>query len=158
MLVNILQLVCPPSISKTVAVRILKLAHRPRITSTMIKLISKSILLSFLSILLKKIQRISAGPKANQSCGAETSPPFFVFCDSDLADSVRFHFINNLLLPSGRLICIILFSLLIRTVLTYSHDELNCDELHILITFIYITTRRVTSTHKSVLARDPSSY
>ena len=53
--------VCPPHISETVARRIMKLAHRPRIDSTTITLISKSILLSFLSILFKKIQPISAG-------------------------------------------------------------------------------------------------
>ena len=37
--------VCPPNISETVAGRIMKLAHLPRIASTMIKLISKPILL-----------------------------------------------------------------------------------------------------------------
>ena len=57
------EFVCPPNISETVAVRIMKLAHRPRITSTTIKRISKRILLSILSILLKTIQRISAAPK-----------------------------------------------------------------------------------------------
>ena len=35
--------VCPPNISETVAGRLMKLAHRPRIASTMIKLISKPI-------------------------------------------------------------------------------------------------------------------
>ena len=35
-------------------------AHRPRIASTTIKLISKPILLSILSILLKPIERIGA--------------------------------------------------------------------------------------------------
>ena len=40
--------VCPPQISETVAVRITKLAHRPRIASTTKKLISKQILLSIL--------------------------------------------------------------------------------------------------------------
>ena len=40
--------VCPPNIYETVAVRTLKLAHRPRIASTTIKLISKPILLSIL--------------------------------------------------------------------------------------------------------------
>ena len=48
--------VCPQNISVTVAVKIMKLAHHPRIASTMIKLISKPILLS---ILLKTIQRIA---------------------------------------------------------------------------------------------------
>ena len=37
---------CPPNISETVAVRTVKLAHRPRISSTTITLISKPILLS----------------------------------------------------------------------------------------------------------------
>ena len=40
--------VCPPNISDTVAVRTMKLAHRPRIASTTITLISKPILLSIL--------------------------------------------------------------------------------------------------------------
>ncbi len=53
-----------------------ELAHRPRIASTMIKLISKSFLLSILSILLKTIQRIGADPKR------KPSPTF------DSADSV----------------------------------------------------------------------
>ena len=56
--------VCPPHISETVADKIMKLAHRPRIASTTNKLISKQILLSILSILLKTIQRISAGPRS----------------------------------------------------------------------------------------------
>ena len=38
----------------------MKLAHRPRIVSTTIKLISKPMLLSILSILLKAINRIGA--------------------------------------------------------------------------------------------------
>ena len=40
--------VCPPNISETVAVRTMKLAHRPRIAWTTIKFISKPILLSIL--------------------------------------------------------------------------------------------------------------
>ncbi len=62
--------VSPPNISGTVTTRIMKLAHRPRIASTTIKLISKPILLTILLILLKTIQRISAGragPKRNTS-------------------------------------------------------------------------------------------
>ena len=40
----------------------------------------------------------------------------------------------------------------------YSSGELNyCDRLHILITFIYIITPLLTSSHKPVLARAPSS-
>ena len=40
----------------------------------------------------------------------------------------------------------------------YSYGKLNyCDRLHILITFIYIITPLLTSTHKPVLARAPSS-
>ena len=71
------EFVCPPNISETVAVRIMKLAHRPRIASTTIKRIAKPILLSILSILLKKkIQRIGADLKL------KPSPPF------DLADSI----------------------------------------------------------------------
>ena len=47
--------VCPPHISETVAVRIMKLAHRSRIASTTKKIISKQILLSILSILFETI-------------------------------------------------------------------------------------------------------
>ena len=40
----------------------------------------------------------------------------------------------------------------------YSYCELNyCGRLHIIITFIYIITPLLTSTHKPVLARAPSS-
>ncbi len=45
--------VCPPNISETVAGRLMKLAHRQRIASTTIKLISKKCLQSILSILFK---------------------------------------------------------------------------------------------------------
>ena len=62
--------VCPPNISETVAGRLMKLTHRPRIASTMIKLISKPILLPILLILVKTIQRIVADPKR------KFSPPF----------------------------------------------------------------------------------
>ena len=69
--------VCPPNISKTVAGRPMKLAHRPRISLTMIKVISKPILLPTLLILVKKtIQRIVADLKR------KLSSPF------DSADSV----------------------------------------------------------------------
>ena len=51
--------VCPSNISETVADRLMKLAHRPRIASTMIK----PILLPILLILVKTIQRIVADPK-----------------------------------------------------------------------------------------------
>ena len=54
----------------------MKLAHRPRIASTIIKLISKPILLPILLILVKTIQRIVADPKR------KLSSPF------DSADSV----------------------------------------------------------------------
>ena len=54
----------------------MKLAHRQRIASTTIKLISKKVLLSILSILVKIIQRIDADTKG------KLSPPF------DSADSV----------------------------------------------------------------------
>ena len=54
----------------------MELAHRPRIASTMIRLISKPILLPILFILVKTIQRIVADPKR------KLSPPF------DSADSV----------------------------------------------------------------------
>ena len=70
------RVVCPPNISETVAGRLMKLAHRPHIASTMIKLISKPILLPILLILVKTIQRIVADPKR------KLSPPF------DSADSV----------------------------------------------------------------------
>ena len=65
------EFVCPPNISETVAVRIMKLAHRPRIASTAIKLISKHVVLSILLILVKKtIQRIGNDPNRTPS------PPF----------------------------------------------------------------------------------
>ena len=48
----------------------MKLAHRQRIASTTIKLISTKKLLSILSILVKTIQRIVADPKR------KLSPPF----------------------------------------------------------------------------------
>ena len=49
-------------------------------------------------------------------------------------------------------------SVLVLYVGPYSYGELNyCDRLHILITFIYIITPLLTSTHKPVLARAPSS-
>ena len=67
---------CSPNIPETVAGRLMKLAHRPRIASTIIKLISKPILLPILLILVKTIQRIVADPKR------KLSPPF------DSADSV----------------------------------------------------------------------
>ena len=54
----------------------MKLAHRPRIASTTIKLISKPILLSIVSIVLKTIKRIGVDPNR------KLSPPF------DSADSV----------------------------------------------------------------------
>ena len=61
------EFVCPPNISETVAVRIMKLTQRPRIASTTIQLISKLILLSILSILLKTIQRIGAALAARST-------------------------------------------------------------------------------------------
>ena len=42
-------------------------------------------------------------------------------------------------------------------VLTYSYGKFNCDRLHIVIAFIYISTPLLTSTHKPVLARTHSS-
>ena len=53
--------VCPPNISETVAGRLIKLAHRQRIASTTIKLISKTITVR-LAILVKTIKRIVADP------------------------------------------------------------------------------------------------
>ncbi len=49
--------VCPPNISETVAGRLMKLAHRQRIASTTITLISTKFVLSILSILVKTFQR-----------------------------------------------------------------------------------------------------
>ena len=67
---NIDGVVCPPNISEKVAVRTVKLAHRPRIASTTITFISKPILLSILYIILKTIQPIGADAKR------KPSPPF----------------------------------------------------------------------------------
>ena len=63
--------VCPPNITETVAGRLMKLAHRPRIASTTIKLISKPSVLPILLILVKTIQRIVADTKR------KLSPPFY---------------------------------------------------------------------------------
>ena len=68
--------VCPPNISETVAGRLMKLAHRQRIASTTIKLISKKMYCPFYQFYLKYFQRIDADPKR------KLSPPF------DSADSV----------------------------------------------------------------------
>ena len=62
--------VCPPNISEAVACRLMKLAHRQRIASTTIKLISTTKVLSILSILVKTFQRTVADPKR------KLSPPF----------------------------------------------------------------------------------
>ena len=67
--------VCPPNIYETVAGRLIKLAHRQRIASTTIKLISIFFTVH-LSFLVKTIQRIVADPKR------KISSPF------DSADSV----------------------------------------------------------------------
>ena len=56
--------VCPPNISETVADRLMKLAHRQRIASTTIKLISKKILLSILSSLFKIFSANRRWPEA----------------------------------------------------------------------------------------------
>ena len=58
--------VCPPNISETVAGRLVKLAHRPHIASTMIKFISKPILLPFFFklILVKTISANRRLPEA----------------------------------------------------------------------------------------------
>ena len=92
---------CPPNISETVAVRIMKLAHRPRIASTTIKLAHFKT--NFTVHLINFIKNNSANRRRH----------LFVYGDS--ADSVGFWFVDNLVLPSGRSICIILFSLLIRS-------------------------------------------
>ena len=88
--------VCPPNISETVAGRLVKLAHRPRIASSMIKLISKTILLPILLIFVKTIKRIVADPKR------KLSQPF------DSADSVPS--LGHPALGSGKML--LLFSVL----------------------------------------------
>ena len=81
--------VCPPNISETVAGRLMKLAHRPRIASTMIKLISKQISLPILLIILKTIQPIGAGASNIAQINMQVD-----------ANG------RALVLPSGRSICI----------------------------------------------------
>ena len=112
---KIVEFVCPPNISETVAVRIMKLAHRPRIASTTIKLISKQILLS---ILLKTVQRIGAEyPEHRPDKPARNGQGAAIW-------QINLYYI--------------MFSTYQYT-LAYSYGELNniyCDGLHILITFI----------------------
>ena len=84
--------VCPPHISETVAVRIMKLAHRPRIALTTNKLISNHILLSILSIIFY-----------TNLTNRDTSTPNIAHINMD-----------NLLLLPDRSLCIIVFSMLIR--------------------------------------------
>ena len=133
---KIYEFVCPPNISETVAVKILKLAHRPCIASTTIAFNSKAIVLSILSILLKTIRRIGVGPSANRRRHLMFTvirpTPFisvsWIICCCHLAD--KFYYI--------------IFSILIRIVLMYSYGELNCDRLHILLILIYIITPLLT--------------
>ena len=121
------EFVCPPNISETVAVRIMKLAHRPRIASATIKLISKPILLSILSILLKTT--------FGQKCKSSTP-------------SVGFRFVDIFVLPSGRSICIILFSLLIRPYVLLRRIEMWWAAYsNYSCTSIYNVTPLLTSIH-----------
>ena len=66
----------PPNISETVAGRLMKLAHRQRIASTTITLISTKFVLSILSILVKTFQRIVADPKRKLSPPFDSATPF----------------------------------------------------------------------------------
>ena len=92
----------------------MKLAHRPRIASTTIKLIPKPILLSILSILLKPIERIDAEyPKHRPDKHVRNGQGAAVW-------QINLYYI------------IFLLSLYIA----YCYGELNCDGLHILITLI----------------------
>ena len=59
--------VCPPNISETVAGRLMKLAHRQRIASTTIKLISKKITVHFINFSKKTIRRIVADPGSGKT-------------------------------------------------------------------------------------------
>ena len=68
--------VCPPNISETVAGKLMKLAHRPRIASAMMKLISKPMFLPILLILVKTIQRIVDDPKRKLSRHLIRPTPF----------------------------------------------------------------------------------
>ena len=111
------EFVCSPNISETFAVRIMKLAHRPRIASTTIKLISKPILLvHFINFIKKQFSESVLAGSSNRR------RHLFVYGDS--ADSVGFRFVDNVVLPSGRSIYIILFSLLIRPYVLLRRIEL----------------------------------
>ena len=104
------------------------------LSTTTIKLISKPILLSILSILLKTFKRIGT-----------PSTPNFAQVNMD-----------NLVLLSGRSICIIVFSLLIRIVLwgaVAQRLERATDNR-------VLTGSNPTETvwNKPVLARAPSSF
>ena len=84
--------VCPPHVSETVAVRIMKLAHRPRIASTTNKLISKKNYCPFYQFNLRQFKRF----------GTPSTP------------NIALINMDNLGLLSDRSLCVILFSLLIR--------------------------------------------
>ena len=65
--------------------------------------------------------RAQARTHAQTHTHTHTRRRHFVFCR---LRSLRF--VDNLVLPSGRSICVILFSLLIRIVRPYSYGEMNC--------------------------------
>ena len=136
------EFVCPPNISETVAIRIMKLPHRPRIASTTIKLISKPILLS---ILLKQFRESALALSVYRLRRLFT-----------VIRPTRFVSVSWIIWCCHRADQFVLYYFLYLSFLTYSYSELNCDRLHILITIIYIITPLLTSTHKPVLAPDPS--
>ena len=141
--IKINEFVCSPNISETIAVGTMKLAHRPGIASTTIKLISKSILLSILSIFIKNNSANRHWPQAK----IVAAICLFTVIRPTLFSSV-----------SWKIWCcnladqFVLYYFLFLSV--YSYGELKCDGL---LTFIYISTPLLRSTHKPVLERDPSS-
>ena len=104
---KIVECVCPPTISETVAVRTMILAQCPRIASITIKLFQNKFYYPFYTLYLKKMHPIRAGTPNIAQIHARG---------------------RAMVLLSGRSICIILFSQLIRA---YCYGELNCDGLHI---------------------------
>ena len=134
------EFVCPPNISETVAVRIMKVAHRPRIAcldndKTHFKTNVTVHLTNFFFLNHSANRRWPSAQIAAAIC------LFTVIRPTPLV-SVSW-IIWGCHLPEQ---LFVLYDFLYVSVLAYSYGELNCDRLHILITFIYIITPLFTWT------------